>query len=81
MGFPLQRLHFFIPRNRDVGGGQGNRERNIPVPGAAELQRIQKLPVIGLLAQFYLEWQSHFGPLIKPQLSKKAMSFVKSAGI
>ena len=66
MGFPIQRLHFFIPRNRDVGSGQGNRERNIPGSGASELQRIQKLPVIGLLAQFYLEWQSHFGLRVKP---------------
>src|ERR1035441_978431 len=66
MGLPLQWLHFFIPRNRDVGRGQGNREWNVPVPGASELQFIQKLPVLGLLTQFYLEWQSHFGPRVKP---------------
>jgi hypothetical protein len=36
------------------------------VPSAAELQGIQKLPVIGLLTQFYLEWQSHFGLRVKP---------------
>src|SRR5665213_4264263 len=66
MGFPLQWLHFFIPRNRDVGGGQANRERNVPVPGATKLQCFQQFSVIGLLPQFYLEWQSHFGSRVKP---------------
>jgi hypothetical protein len=36
------------------------------VPGAAELQRFQKLPVIGLFAQLYLERQSHFSLRVKP---------------
>src|ERR1039458_5707417 len=40
MGFPLQWLHFFIPGNRDVGGGQGNRERNVPV--RSEERRVGK---------------------------------------
>ena len=46
--------------------GQGNGEWNVSVPGAAELQRFQKLPVIGLFAQLYLERQSHFGLRVKP---------------